>query len=265
MRGAFGGPRGLRNGTLWVVLSAPFARFRPMAKVAVLTAAGTLALGACGTVPAPSGYVTAMPQAQGGTTQVPTVAPPMDESRFWSIIEGTGPAGSAYGRAKTLRARLEKLPPRQIAEFDRHMTEAVNSIGQPKHLGAAEIMMGFTSEEAFVAFRVWIVAQGQAVHAGFEQDPDSLVDVAPEREGEMVAGQMILFTPNAAYEVVTGTRLVHDFPDLPAPDRRGSSLHGPSYAQLAKDLPRLAQAYLPVPIPPRNAFADGPRGIHRHG
>ena len=247
------------------MLPAPFARFRLLARVAALTTAGMLGLGACGTVPAPSGYVTAMPPAHGGVTQVPTTAPPMDESRFWSIIEGTGPAGSAYGRAKTLRSRLEKLPPRQIAEFDRHMTEAVNSIGQPRHLGAAEILMGFTSEEAFIAFRAWIVAQGQAVHARFERDPDSLVEAAPEREGEMVASQMILFTPNEAYEDVTGNRLVDDFPDLPLPDRLASSPDGPSYAQLAKDLPELARAYLPVPTPPRNAFADGPRGIRRQG
>jgi hypothetical protein len=247
------------------VLPAPFARFRLLAGVAALTTAGMLGLGACGTVPAPSGYVTAMPSARGGVTQVPTTPPPMDESRFWSIIEDTGAAGSAYGRAKTLRARLEKLPPPQIAEFDRHMTEAVNAIAQPRHLGAAEVLMGFTSEEAFIAFRAWIVAQGHVVHARFEQDPDALVDLAPDREGEMVASQMILFTPDEAYEDVTGKRLVDDFPDLPLPERLASSPDGPSYAQLAKDLPRLAGAYLPVPTPARNAFADGPRGIRRHG
>jgi hypothetical protein len=235
-----------------------------MAKVAALTTAGVLGLGSCGTVPAPSGYVTAMPPAHGSVTQVPTTPPPMDESRFWSIIESTGSAGSAYGRAKTLRARLEKLPPRQIAEFDRYMTEAVNAIGQPKHLGAAEVMMGFMSEDAFISFRAWVVAQGQTVHARFEQDPDSLVDVAPDREGEMVAGQMILFTPNAAYEAVTAHRLVDDFPELPTPARLDSTPDGPTYAKLAEDLPRLAAAYLPVPIPPGNAFADGPRGIRRH-
>jgi hypothetical protein len=186
----------------------------------------------------------------------------MDDARFWSIIASTRASRSTSQRAELLQGRLKQLPPAQIAEFDRHLTAAVNSIGQPRHLGAAEIMMGFTSKTAFADFRAWIVAQGQDVHARFRDDPDSLVDVGLDREGELVAGEMVAFAPDKVYREVTGRNLVDDFPDARPPEGLGSTMNGPSYAQLARDLPRLAAAYLPSPVPEGNAFADGPRGIN---
>lgn len=187
----------------------------------------------------------------------------MDERRFWSIIASTRSSRDTSDRVALLHGTLKTLPPKQVAEFDRQLTQAVNTIGQPKHLGAAEILMGFTSKQAFVDLRAWIVAQGEDVHSEFRDDPDSLVDAGLDREGELVTGQLFALAPDTAYRELTGRNLVDDFPDLPVPDSLSSTPSGPSYAQLAEDLPRLADAYLPVPAPVGNAYADGPRGIIR--
>jgi hypothetical protein len=187
----------------------------------------------------------------------------MDERRFWSIIASTRSSRDTSDRVALLRGELKALPPQQVAEFDRQLTLAVNTIGEPEHLGAAEVLMGFTSREAFVDLRGWIVAQGEDVHGRFRDDPDTLVDAGLDREGELVTGQMITLVPDTAYREITGRNLLDDFPDLPAPESISSAPDGPSYAELAEELPRLAEVYLPTPVPGGNAFADGPRGIER--
>lgn len=248
------------------MLLARLVRFPLTAKAVALATATVLGLASCGTV---SAAQESSQQSAARASRVPSSASPtptqsavMDDARFWSIIASTRASRSTSQRAELLQGRLKQLPPAQIAEFDRHLTAAVNSIGQPRHLGAAEIMMGFTSKTAFADFRAWIVAQGQGVHARFRDDPDSLVDVGLDREGELVAGEMVAFAPDKVYREVTGRNLVDDFPDARPPEGLGSTMNGPSYAQLARDLPRLAAAYLPSPVPEGNAFADGPRGIN---
>lgn len=217
-------------------------------------------LAACGSVPAPAG-ADAPPQALPAATA--TASAVMDERRFWSIIATTRTSRDTSDRVALLRGELRALPPQQVAEFDRQLTLAVNTIGEQEHLGAAEVLMGFTSRESFVDLRAWIVAQGEDVHRRFRDDPDTLVNTGLDREGELVAGQMITLAPDTAYREITGRNLLDDFPDLPASESLSSSPEGPSYTELAEDLPRLAKVYLPTPVPEGNAFADGPRGIER--
>lgn len=221
-----------------------------------------LAVASCGTVPAATG--SASPSSGvTGTISPPTAPALLDETRFWSIIASTRASRSTSQRAELLQGELKKLPPTQIAAFDRQLTRSMNSIGEPEHLGAAEVMMGFTTTEVFRDFRGWIIAQGQVVHRRFREDPDSLVDAGLDREGELVAGEMVAQAPDKVYREVTGRSLVGDYPDLSRPKDRASSMNGPSYAELARSLPRLAAAYLPRPIPGGNAYADDPRGIDR--
>lgn len=250
-------------GRLSAVRLARLVRFPPVVKAMALGTAGVLGLGACGTVAASSDSLPSGPQVRVTASQAPPTSTVMDERRFWSIIASTRSSRSTSQRAEILQGKLRKLPPRQIAEFDRHLIRAINSISEPKHLGAAEVVMGSTSKNAFVHLRAWIAAQGEYAHARFLGDPDSLVDVGLDREGELVAGEMVLVAPARAYRAVTGRLLNDDYPDLPPPTDLASSQDGPSYAQLARDLPRLAATYLPSPVPAGNAFADGPRAIVR--
>lgn len=247
---------------------ARLVRLRLTAKATVLALAVVVAVASCGTVPAAMVSESPSPQVTGtrvtSTTQPPTAAAVLDETRFWSIIATTRASRSTSQRAELLQGELKKLPPTQIAAFDRQLTRSLNSIGDPEHLGAAEIMMGFTTKETFRSFRGWIVAQGEVVHRRFREDPDSLVDAGLDREGELVAGEMVAQAPDKVYREVTGRSLSGDFPDLPTTDDLASSLSGPTYAELARSLPRLAAAYLPRPTPAGNAYADDPRGIDRN-
>jgi hypothetical protein len=248
------------------VLLARSARFKPAALAAVLATVTAVALAACGSIPAPASPTPG--SAATGQTQIQTPVSPhptavMDARHFWSIIASTRSSRSTSERAELLEGKLTSLPPQQVAEFDRQLTLAVNTISEPRHLGAAEIMMGFTSKEAFDAFRAWVVAQGEDVHADFRDDPDSLVDAGLNREGELVAGEMVSFAPERAYHQLTGRSLVEDYPGRPVRVSLGTSPDGPTYEELARELPRLADAYLPSPPPEGNAFQDGPRGIER--
>lgn len=255
------------------MLSARRIRLQPVTAVLALLTALVLGLAACGSVPAPATDADRPPQAlpapstpaaSGQSDTPPTASAVMDERRFWSIIASTRTSRDTSDRVALLHGTLKTLPPPQVADFDRQLTRAVNTIGEPEHLGAAEILMGFTSRQAFTDLRAWVVAQGESVHGNFRDDPDSLADAGLDREGELVAGQLFALAPDTAYRELTGRNLVDDFPDLPVPDTRSSSPEGPSYAELAQELPRLADAYLPDPAPDGNAFADGPRGITPH-
>lgn len=231
-----------------------------LATVLVLVCA--LGLAACGTVPAPGqalGSVTASADPTGTSDE----ASVMDTRRFWSIVGSTRASRSTSERAELIQGTLTKLPPQQVAEFDRELTDAVNAISEPQHLGAAEIIMGFTSRDSFTAFRAWVVAQGEQVHSRFRADPDTLVDAGLAREGELVAGEMVSLAPERAYHQLTGRSLVADYPGRPVRISLGTSFDGPTYEELADDLPRLAAAYLPSPVPDGNAFQDGPRGVER--
>lgn len=239
------------------------ARLRTAASVAALVTLVVVGLAACGSVPAPGTSAEVPSQGKPAATASGTVSASaaMDERRFWSIIASTRSSRSTSERVSLLRGELTTLPPQQVAEFDRQLTLAVNTIGKPEHLGAAEILMGFTSRDAFVDLRGWVVAQGEEVHRRFRDDPDSLVSAGLDREGELVSGQLLTLAPDTAYRQMTGRNLVDDFPDLPASESLASSPDGPSYAELAEQLPRLADAYLPDPVPEGNAFRDGPRAI----
>lgn len=264
------------GGRLHAVMAARNAPFGVLARALALLMAAIVSLAACGTAVVPGGRVDGQtpigsaPTALGswsttGPTESRTARPAapaaLAEREFWSVIASTRTSRSTAERARLLQGRLRTMAPTKIAAFDRQLTAEVDAIGKPAQLGAAEIMMGFTSANAFVDFRAWVVAQGQQVHDAFRDDPDSLVDAGFDREGELVAGELIASAPEQAYRTVTGRTMEEDFPDLPQPHLIGSSPDGPSYTQLAADLPRLAEVYLPQPVPAGNAFRDGPRGV----
>lgn len=243
------------------MLSARLARFGPTLTILAPAVVVAVLLTACSTSSAGLDASAAPPA--GSATSSSTKVAPMEEERFWAVMATTASAGGTFERADRLTTELAKLQPREIAAFKARLVEDMKAIGTVRHLGAAEIMLGQTSQDAFVDFRAWVVSQGKDVHARFRSDPDSLVDTGIDSDEELGLGEMVGFAPDLAYENLTARGLVDDYPELPSPYGVGCSPDGPSYAQLAKELPRLAAAYLPSPVPEGNAFADGPRHLRR--
>jgi len=191
----------------------------------------------------------------------------MDEVQFWSLIEGTSSGGSPEEQADKVHERLKGLDARELVAFKSRFTSLSNSILTWNHLGAAEVIMGFTSEDVFSNFRTWVIYQGREVYTSFRDDPDSLAKDGPTSDEAQIGPARILeFLADDTYAKAGGRNLGEDHPDAVEyrAEPAGQKIDH-SYAALAKRFPKMAAAYLPMPPPKGSPWDSGPRRIQRRG
>ncbi len=185
----------------------------------------------------------------------------MSEEQFWSVIDGTA-SSDVEQQADAVSARLATLSADDLLGYKRRFIEVVNRSNTFRHLGAAGVIMGSTSEDVFVSFRTWVVYQGREVYTAFVADPDSLAARGPTDDEQVGASEALEFLP----EEVWATLSDKGFPDLDGPtvydDPTGPQVDT-AYGALAARFPALASAYLPDPPPKGSPTSDGPRPIRR--
>lgn len=118
---------------------------------------------------APAGQEAAMQQAA-----------PMDDQRFWSIVERSGlNARSQEQQEANLRRLLAPLPAADLvawqAAYDAKRAAAYNW----GLWGAAYVIHGGASDDGFDYFRNWLIARGRRVYEAALADPDSLAETIP--------------------------------------------------------------------------------------
>jgi Protein of unknown function (DUF4240) len=191
----------------------------------------------------------------------------MDEVQFWSLIEGTSSSGSSEEQAEEVREKLKGLDAIALVAFKSRFTDLSNSILTWNHLGAAEVIMGFTSEDVFSNFRTWVIYQGREVYTSFRDDPDSLAKDGPTSdEAQIGPAEILEFLPDDAYAEAAGKDLGEDYPQVGEyrAEPAGQKIEH-SYLGLAKRFPKLATVYLPTPRPQGSPMDSGPRPIQRRG
>ncbi len=177
----------------------------------------------------------------------------MPADSFWQLLADL-PKGEA-ARLAALEARVAALSPGQQQAFGRRFILESSSLQAWRHLHAAEVVMGFVSQDVFVEFRSWVLLQGHEVAQAFHDDPDSLAPVGPSDDEQIGMAE--------EFEAIA-TGSVPDEVDVlygPMAGARPSD----SYAELAARYPRLAAAYLPTPLPAGSPWDSGPRPIARRG
>lgn len=186
----------------------------------------------------------------------------MDEGRFWSLIQGTSSSGSPDEQAAQVRRRLQGLTPNDLIAFKARFTDLSNAILTWKHLGAAEVIMGYASEDVFTDFRTWVIYQGRDTYAGFLDDPDSLASRGPTSDDQIGSAEVLEFLPDDLFKRATGAELYERHPET------ADYLHAPSgqqidnsYRALAERFPKLTARYLPDGVPNGTPDDDGPREI----
>lgn len=185
----------------------------------------------------------------------------MPEAEFWSIVDGTASTDLEV-QAVAIDQRLEGLRPSELLAYEQRFVEVANRSNTSKHLGAAEVIMGYTSQDAFVDFRTWVLYQGSEVYTAFVKDPDSLAAHGPSNDEQVSGAQLLELVPAQRFTSLTGTE---------PPETNGPTVYQPptgdptdsSYAALAARFPKLAAAYLPDPPPSGSPKTDGPRSITR--
>ncbi|MFJ2647048.1 DUF4240 domain-containing protein [Streptomyces sp. NPDC087420] len=170
----------------------------------------------------------------------------MDETEFWEIIDSTREAadGDPEDHAELLVERLLQLDPDSVLDFARHFEARYNRAYHWDLWGAAAILLGGASDDAFDYFRCWLIGQGREVFEGGLHDPDSLAELLDEFDEDLDGdGEELGYAADEAYEQLTGVVA----PDLgvaaqPA-EPEGTPVDFEDTTALADRFPRLSERF----------------------
>ncbi|WP_405692161.1 DUF4240 domain-containing protein [Streptomyces sp. NBC_00057] len=170
----------------------------------------------------------------------------MDETEFWEIIDSTREAaeGDPEDQADLLVERLVRLDPEAVLDFARHFEARYNRAYRWEVWGAAAVLLGGASDDAFDFFRCWLIGQGREIFEGALHDPDSLADLLDDFDEEIDGDAEDLgYAADEAYEQLTGVVT----PDLGLPPQasepEGTPFSFEDDAALAERFPALWERF----------------------
>ena len=132
----------------------------------------------------------------------------MELSEFWSLIAEVRAAESDCQQAVSLlRKKLCERSKEEIKSFYNHQALLLEHSYSYLLWGAAYLIQGGCSDDAFDYFRAWLIMQGQQPFEQAIKDPDSLVAVLGDQQPQ---AEEFLYVAEEAYETVTGQDLVGD-------------------------------------------------------
>lgn len=128
----------------------------------------------------------------------------MDRTAFWRTI-GDARSGAEDEDAflERLRAHLAKVGADELRDFQRHFHELHEQSYGWDLWGAAYVMNGGCSDDAFDYFRAWLIAQGQRVFERAIRDPDSLAEL-DNPEGTL---EEVMYLAPALHREATGREM----------------------------------------------------------
>ncbi|MBM9621984.1 DUF4240 domain-containing protein [Streptomyces zhihengii] len=170
----------------------------------------------------------------------------MDETEFWEIVDSTREAaeGDPDDHADLLVERLLRLDPDAVLDFARHFESRWNRAYTWDLWGAAAVLLGGASDDAFDAFRCWLIGQGREVFEGGVHDPDTLAELLEDFDEDIDGdGEELGYAADEAYERLTGV----DAPDLGIPPQAaepaGTAFDFDDDAALARRFPSLWERF----------------------
>ncbi|GAA4787781.1 DUF4240 domain-containing protein [Streptomyces ziwulingensis] len=172
----------------------------------------------------------------------------MDETEFWALIDASreGAEGDPEEQADLLVERLCRLDPEAVLDFARHFEARYNRSWTWELWGAAALLLGGASDDAFDYFRCWLIGQGRDVYEGGVHEPDALAglldDFDEETDGD---AEDLGYAADEAYEQLTGT-VAPDLGVSPAPaEPLGTPVDLEDDRVLAERYPRLWERFGP--------------------
>ncbi|MFI5755399.1 DUF4240 domain-containing protein [Streptomyces sp. NPDC051569] len=170
----------------------------------------------------------------------------MDETEFWEIIDSTREAaeGDPEDHADLLVERLMRLDPDSVLDFGRHFEARYNRAYRWDLWGAAVVLLGGASDDAFDYFRCWLIGQGREIFEGALHDPDSLAELLDHFDEDLDGdGEELGYAADEAYEQLTGA-VPPDLGIAPQPaDPEGALLDLENDAALAERFPGLWERF----------------------
>lgn len=188
----------------------------------------------------------------------------INKEGFWALLdEAKAHCGQdTEAGAKWLETQLRAVGPEEALRF--HAFEHCYNAAADRYglWNAATVMIeGGCTDDGFIDFRAWLIAQGQAVYMDALKDPDSLAAVEPYNG---CGFESLSYVGDAAYEALTGKSACAV--DLPEPLKReleaarreiqyGTGIEYPhEWREVGAYLPNLCAKYL---TPEELAFKAG--------
>jgi len=134
----------------------------------------------------------------------------MDHNGFWSLIEDArfASGGDCARQVDALAEALQGHPPQAILDFRNTLGELLDRAYRYDLWGACYLINGGCSDDGFIYFLGWLIAQGRHVYQAALQDPDSLVSHPPvgslDPRYDTLWCERLLSVHDRAYEAVTG-------------------------------------------------------------
>jgi hypothetical protein len=164
----------------------------------------------------------------------------MTDADFWAIIDSAGPYTykDQDRYLGSVRNQLLAQPPEQIREFYALFCRRMVDAQSWDMWGAAYLINGGCSDDGFVYFRAWLIAQGRAVYEAAVANPDSLARVV-EFDGDDHEFEWLYALPQVVYEELTGRPMPNIDVDWPLKPR-GVDWDFDDDAEVCRRLPQLA-------------------------
>jgi hypothetical protein len=189
--------------------------------------------------------------------------PVLDEASFWQLIDDVRTRADADPEAmgELLTAHLESFEDAALIAYQNRYLDLSARLHTWRHLHAAEMACGFTSDDVFTDWRAFVIAHGRAVYEAAVRDADTLADVADLPAGCEGAGEAVGFAAfSVHYARHDGDQAALEaFPYEDLDEPSGPRLRG--HDAVRADLPRLAARI------PHDGLGKGP-GVyvdHRAG
>jgi hypothetical protein len=181
----------------------------------------------------------------------------MDLDGFWAIVDGaraglddTRTGDGAEEVARRVGNRLKELGRAAAVAFDLRYDMLGAQSYDWNLWGAAYLMKGGCSDDAFDYFRGWLVAQGRATWERALRDPDTLADLGIDPEDDFLECEDMLSVAAAAFDEDEDFYAAADAARAEFP---AETFHGPVLgddfdfdddAEMRAHYPRLAEIYL---------------------
>lgn len=137
----------------------------------------------------------------------------MDRAEFWDVIESARKSAlTTVDIPAWLKDNLEQKPVDYIIGFAQQLHNVDCEAYDARLWAAAFVMMEFCSDDKFMDFRSWLVAQGKSVFEAALNNPDTLAELKT-LDGDF--GQPILFRLRYIPAKAFRNRLNDEIADIP--------------------------------------------------
>jgi len=184
----------------------------------------------------------------------PQVVQQVNNETFWTLIsEAKVNCGQDLNAsAEWIQGQLEQMLPEQSLNFHAIFHKYLDTADKYGLWDAASVMCQGCSDDGFIDFRAWLIAQGKETYLSALKNPDSLADVPAYGDCSF---EELCYAADKAFESLTGKSAYNvphpkscnaELRKAEAMVQFGAEINYPhTWAETAKYLPRLCSKFIP--------------------